>query len=586
MVVRAFVFETRGGALLQEFEPADASWSENANQAETVDVTIDLNSVTDESSWVLYGTWTEVARNLVLNPSATVGTDDTIPYSGINSTLTRSTEQASSGVASFKVSSTASSFRLGMGVDLGTPLAVPSLVPVSFDVFVPAATLPATDGFIRMQTGGGNVSTFPVSLVADEWVRVEAVLDARANSSNGRVYVSVNGTYDGTQEVYFDSFLIGAPGEFFDGSTSGSDLVRYVWDGPPDAAESAMETRTVEEVTRELGTDWRNLGTPWKHSIALDVEGRLVGGPILPHDFDDNGGQLKLTARGLRVAFGRRSILPLDALTVPLTLPNGEPDTALDSSWAGFDLGTIAKKIGQQACEWPGWTDVPIVWPDDRTGASERTYPGIERKNVDDAWSDLSDVQNGPDIRFRLEWDGPDAFRWVFETGTAAQPRLQGPDVFAWEVGQGSGLSVQTNPTRMGSLSWSQGGRADDTALVRSLYDPMLIDRGFPLLELESDASSNTVLAETLDAWNVETLRTASKPWEFWSFTIRADQSPFPFEYGPGSLIDVIVTDDSPVSGGYVPPGTYRRRVAGMSGVLSDWITITCGEVYDGGTHG
>ncbi len=354
------------------------------------------------------------------------------------------------------------------------------------------------------------------------------------------------------------------------------------WDESANQAETISPTIDLNGVV-EGGRDWRNLGTAWKHSIAIDVNGKLLGGPIMPHDFDDAEGRLKLTARGLRVAFGnkRRSILPLAALTQPLTLPSGEPDTTLDSTWSGYDLGTIAKKIGVQACTWPGWTDIPIVWPADRVGTRERTYAAIERKNVDEAWSDLTDVQNGPDIRLRLEWNGPDAFRWVFETGTEEQPRLQGVDVFGWEVGQASGLAAKTDPTRMGSLAWSQGGRADDTALVRSKYDPHLVDRGVPLFELETDASSNVVLAATLDEWNAETLRTARKPWEFWSFKVPADASPRPFEYGPGSLVDVIVTTDAPVAGGYVPPGSYRRRIAAMSGDLSDWITITCGEVYD-----
>ena len=352
------------------------------------------------------------------------------------------------------------------------------------------------------------------------------------------------------------------------------------WDESANQAETIDVTIDLNGVV-EAGRDWRNLGTALKHSIAIDVNGKLLGGPIMPHDFDDAGGRLKLTARGLRVLFAHRSILPLAALTQSLTLPSGLPDTTLDSTWSGFDLGTIAKKIGVQACTWPGWTDIPIVWPDDRAGTNERTYPAIERKNVDDAWSDLSDVQNGPDIRFRLERNGPDAFRWVFETGTQEQPRLEGADVFGWEVGQASGLSVKTNPTRMGSVAWSQGGRAYDTTLVRMMYDPHLIDRGVPLLELETGASSNVVLAETLDAWNAETLRTAAKPWEFWSFKVPADASPLPFEYGPGCLVDVIVTEDAPVAGWYVPAGAYQRRIASMSGDLSDWITITCGEVYD-----
>lgn len=350
------------------------------------------------------------------------------------------------------------------------------------------------------------------------------------------------------------------------------------WDENANQAETITPTFDLNSA---LG-DWRNLATPWKHSLAIDVDGRVLGGPIMPHDFDGDRGSLRLTARGLRVAFARRNVLPVAAMSNPsLVLPSGDPDTSLDSTWSGFDLGTIAKKIGQQACAWPGWTDVPIVWPADRAGDRERTYAALDRKKVDDAWSDLSEVQNGPDIRLRLEHDGPDRFRWVFETGTEEHPRLSGPDIFEWEIGQESGLTVKTNPTRMGSMAWSQGGRSDDVALVRMQYDPFLIDRGFPLLELESDASSNTVLAETLDAWNAEALRTAAKPWEFWSFEVRTDRAPFPYEYGPGSLVKVIVTEDAPVAGGYVPPGEYVRRIAGLSGGLDGKVTITCGEVYD-----
>lgn len=332
----------------------------------------------------------------------------------------------------------------------------------------------------------------------------------------------------------------------------------------------------------ERTRDWANVGTPWKHSIAIDVHGRLLGGPIMPHDFDDGNGALQLTARGGRMLFTRRSVLPAAAMPPRSpTLPSGELDTSLDSTWTGFDLGTIAKKIGEQACTWPG-AAYPIVWPADRAGAHERTYAAIDRKGIDSAWTDLSRVRNGPDIRLGLEWNGTDRFQWRFASGTEQQPRLQGDDVFVWELGQGQGLRIQTDPTRMGSLAWAQGGRSADTALVRGQYDPFLIERGFPLLELETDASVNTTEVATLDSGNSETLRTARKPWEFWSFAVRADRSPFPYEYGPGSLIEVIVTQHTKVAGGYVPPGSYTRRIAGMSGGLGDWITITCGENYDG----
>ena len=43
MVVRVYVFETRGGALLAEVEPVQVSWGVQANTADDVSVTVDLN---------------------------------------------------------------------------------------------------------------------------------------------------------------------------------------------------------------------------------------------------------------------------------------------------------------------------------------------------------------------------------------------------------------------------------------------------------------------------------------------------------------------------------------------------------------
>ena len=356
--------------------------------------------------------------------------------------------------------------------------------------------------------------------------------------------------------------------------------VQVSWGVQANTADDVSVTVDLNS-TVEGSRDWRNLGTPWKHSLAVDVGGRVYGGPIMPHDFGEDDGRLTLAARGLLVALDRRSVLQLAALTTSLVDGDGLPDPAFDTTIAGFDLGTIGKKVVVQALTWPGWSDVPVVFHADRAGTRTRTYVGVERKPVAEALDDLSGVQNGPDIRFQLRWTGPDTFGWLYESGTETQPRLQGESVFSWEVGQESGLTVSTNPSRMGSVAWSQGGRADDAIAVAMMYDSFLVDRGFPLLELESDASSTTSSQDTLVAWNVETLRTARVPWEFWSFRVRADRSPFPNEYNTGDLIDVIVTADTPVAGGYVPVGAYRRRIAGLSDDESgEFITITCGETY------
>lgn len=587
--VRCYVFETRGGALLSEVFPSGVSWSAGVNEAEQVRLDVDLNSVQDVVR-VQQSEWVETRRNLIERP---VPVEDGDWQAG--SVLDASFTRRVGGVSARRTLTSDSS-------NLAQPLFAPVLALTSAFPIVPG--LPYTISFYASASIAGFRSQVQVywlrssgvimgSAVGDvvtggvvgEWQRPSATLIPPEGAAKawplGLITTDGSIAPAGTQAWAMDALMEQSDtvGEFFP-----PDLVtateRTVWADVPNESALILETGSTMFSERTFTTDWRNLVTPWKHSIAVDIAGRLYGGPIMPHDFDDDGAQLSVTVRGIRVALDRRSVLPIEALTQSLVLPDGEPDITLDTNLVGFDLGTIGKKLVEQACEWPGWTDVPFVFPADRQGVRERNYPAVERKSLDDALSDLSGVENGPDFRFQLEWDGSDAFRWVFSSGTEAQPRLQAPDVFAWEVGQGSGLAVQSNPSSMGSLSWSQGGRADDTTIIRSLYDPTLIDHGFLLLELESDASSNTVEESTLDAWNAETLRTAMKPWEFWSFTIRADQSPYPSEYNVGDLIDVHITESSPISGGFIEPGVYRRRIAALSGDMSEWIEVTCGESY------
>ena len=68
----------------------------------------------------------------------------------------------------------------------------------------------------------------------------------------------------------------------------------------PSEASWEVQSNTAETIspTFQLSrtNGLRNLLTPWKHSIAVDIRGRLFGGPIMPHDFDEDAARLKVTA--------------------------------------------------------------------------------------------------------------------------------------------------------------------------------------------------------------------------------------------------------------------------------------------------
>lgn len=352
------------------------------------------------------------------------------------------------------------------------------------------------------------------------------------------------------------------------------------WNLTANTADSVDVTLNLRDSVT-AAQDWRNLGTPWKHSIAVEEHGRFIGGPIMPHDLDGDKLTLKLSARGPKVIMDRNPILPVSALTGSLVGSDGLPDPAFDTTITGFDFGTIGKKLVQQMMLWPG-LNLPIVFHADRPADRTKTYPAISFKTVGSALDDLNGLENGPDIRFQLRRRGTDAFEWVYESGSEGSPRLQGPTKHTWELGAdeaaGSGLSVSLDPSLMASISWATAGRSADTVLLSRFVDMKLIGAGYPLLQLVDSSHSSIEIQGTLNDLASENLRTAGRPAEFWSFKAKLSASPYLNEYNPGDLVDLVVP-----AGQYLPPGTYMRRIASLSGdEKGDWVKITCGEFYDG----
>ncbi|WP_025159394.1 hypothetical protein [Leifsonia aquatica] len=326
--------------------------------------------------------------------------------------------------------------------------------------------------------------------------------------------------------------------------------------------------------------DWRNLGTPWKHSIAVDEGGRLYGGPIQPHDYTP-GEPLQIVARGIRALTARRTVLPPAALTQPLVSADGSPNTALDTNLSGLDFGSIGRFLVWQMCQWPG-SGLPIVFEDPRAGTRVRNYAAVDLKNIDEALAQLSGVERGPDFAFRLRWRPDGKLEWVMTSGTEASPLLIGPNPPQWDVNasrtSGADLAVKTNPAQMGALSWATAGRGDDKVMMSRAYDPALTNAGVPLLELVDNSHTSVEFQDTLDGYARAGLRTGGRPSEFWSFKASLLSTPWLRDFYEGDYCDIFIQDDP-----YLPPTPARRRILELSGDDEGlWVSITCGEAFDG----
>jgi hypothetical protein len=333
-------------------------------------------------------------------------------------------------------------------------------------------------------------------------------------------------------------------------------------------------------------------------AVLAVAEGDVVlgAGPIWTHRYNSDDKTLQLNAKGLWSYWDHRYLLPLAAADIDVrdfTIPDPSaagktmPNPALATYLNGMELGTIAKRWVQQAREWTGG-DVPVVFEDDRLAPSdedhERNIEGASFKKVGEVLRQLTEVEGGPDIRFRPRMTADKlGIEWVLETGTETKPMLAGSTVHEWSLGlnsQVSGLNVSVDASALAGTAWATGGRSGDEVLVARSVDPYLVERGFPLLESLDSSHSSVSKQATLDGYAAEGTTLGRGPVEEWSFNVEADTNPKLSSYWEGDWCDISIPAYNPERGDGDPylfeKYTSRRRITGFSGnVKGDIVNIT-----------
>lgn len=340
----------------------------------------------------------------------------------------------------------------------------------------------------------------------------------------------------------------------------------------------------------------RNTSAPAKTVLAV-AEGDVIlgAGPIWTRTYDRNAKTLKLGAKGVWSYYDHRHILPVLAKTLPTTqfivpdpadptktIPNPLLNTNLSNLW----LGTIAKRLVQQAHAWTGGA-LPIVFENDEVGVHLRNWTGVEFKNLGEALAQLTEVEGGPDIRFEPRFTGDMlGIEWVLRTGTAAKPLLASETIHLWDLtvpeSAASNLTVTEDASNLASLGWQTGGRSDDTVMIARAEDTSLVDFGFPLFETLDSSHSSVSQQSTLDAYAAESVLYGRGPSEVWAFNAEANQKPLVGSYQAGDYCDLAVAPYDPVTcegDPFIPGGRtpYRQRIIHISGALGDeTVKIQC----------
>jgi hypothetical protein len=322
----------------------------------------------------------------------------------------------------------------------------------------------------------------------------------------------------------------------------------------------------------------------------------LGAGPIWTHGYNGDQKTLKLTAKGLWSYFDHRFLLPTVAANIsvgdftisdPSAAGKTMPNPAVGTYLNGWEMGTVAKKWVQRSRAWTGG-EVPVVFEDDRAALSdeahERNFEGASFKKIGEVLRQLTQVEGGPDIRFRPRLTGDLlGVEWVLETGTDAQPMLTGSATHEWSLGvnsQMSGFGVDVDGSSLAGIAWATGGRSGDEVLVARNTDPYLLQKGWPLLEALDSSHSSVSNQRTLNGYAVEATTLGRGPVEEWSFSVEADQSPKLATYWEGDWCNISVPAFDEDTGDGDPylfeKQTSRRRITGFGGdVKGDIVSIT-----------
>ncbi|MBT2594728.1 hypothetical protein [Arthrobacter sp. ISL-72] len=333
---------------------------------------------------------------------------------------------------------------------------------------------------------------------------------------------------------------------------------------------------TVRAYAEELrNKDLRNFTAVKKQYLAVAYGDRILeAGPIWKRDYNASTGALKLGASGIW------SLLDMVKVLNWAQINAGTAVTRSVLSLSGLSLGSIASELVRLCVAGnPFNPGLPIILPAATTaGTNERSYKGYELAFLGETLRKLTQVENGPDIRFQPRYNGADPTRieWVMTHGTAASPLLyQGGDDWTWDgTVDESGVSdigVKEDGTAMADRVWQPGAGSELEMKLATAQDLNLITTaGYPWTEADAaskDVENLTILQGHANA----AMAAARRPIETWDVSVRANTNPLLGRYLPGDFAQFIVPTGNPM----LEPGTRRVRLMAIDGDNSNTVNLT-----------
>ena len=335
--------------------------------------------------------------------------------------------------------------------------------------------------------------------------------------------------------------------------------------------------------SRAWREDYRARLAPWAASLGLIIPGGIVRacGPIVTREWDSDSQTLSLTCGGVLDILKKRLVMPsaLKAWTSgSVSLPeSGEGETQpIPAKWRvdlDGSLADIAVRLVQLATT---WGPLPISFPELVGGGNQRTYSGLDLQDVATRLQELSDVIDGPEIRFApILRDDRTRLEYEME---AKSPELV-PARHWWDARRSAtpitGLTVTEDGAEIVGDGWAVTD-GDGHVLVARRHDTWLEDAGYPLLQAVDASRTSVKNLSTLEgyaaglvrrhAYSPETIKLSAARWDGRGET-------FGEKVTAGDHVNLRVDDP------YLGDKTYRLKVLTLSGDEGDHVTLQCREV-------
>jgi len=265
--------------------------------------------------------------------------------------------------------------------------------------------------------------------------------------------------------------------------------------------------------------------------------------------------------------------------TESLTAPNPANTKFRNKTFASLARMAVEISMTKHGGQLPIVFKVPITTHNDpnndipvQNRQHYRRWAGYQGMNisVDTVLTELSELENGPDILFKPKLNGSKIF-WEMWTGkNDTFPEIQNDIEPEWDTrsanGSISNLSLQYSGTKQTNRAFAIGSGSDGGQPMAMSQDLTKISAGYPLLETFETYAQFTEKggSQTIQNKATELLRADDKPRHQLTGTVRVEGPPEVGTFWPGHYGKLIT------QGWYgLTNGTVRAKILSISGDLT-----------------